>query len=107
MIKLTMIRIGRGMGQEWTHSPEHVRQNLQDSLKALNADKVSMFYLHGPDRTTPYEDTLREVNKLHKDGLFDHFGISNYMAWEVAQICGICEKNGRIKPTVYQGLYRS
>lgn len=91
------------MGQECNHSPEHVRKNLNDSLKALATDKVDMFYLHGPDRTTPYEDTLREVNSLHEQGLFDKFGISNYMAWEVAQICGICDKHGWIKPSVYQG----
>ena len=27
-------------------------------LKALNAKKVDMWYLHGPDRMTPYVDIL-------------------------------------------------
>lgn len=54
-----------------------------DSLKALGTKKIKLFYLHGPDRKTPYEDTLREVNKLHEEGYFDRFGVSNYMAWEV------------------------
>jgi aflatoxin B1 aldehyde reductase len=66
----------------------------------------NMWYLHGPDRTTPYIDTMREVNELHKQGLFDRFGLSNYMAWEVAQICEICEAHGWIKPIVYQGIQR-
>ena len=39
-----------------------------------------MWYLHGPDRTTPYEDTLRTVNELYKEGKFKRFGISNYMS---------------------------
>ena len=39
-----------------------------------------MWYLHGLDRKTPYEDTLRAVNELHKEGKFEKFGISNYMA---------------------------
>ena len=47
-----------------------------------------MWYLHGPDRKTPYEDTLRAVNELYKEGKFEKFGISNYMAWEVAEIVG-------------------
>ena len=77
--------VGKGMDQEyWTHRPEHLRENLMRSLKALKADKIDMWYLHGPDRTTPYVDTLRAVNELHKEGLFDKFGISNYMAWEVS-----------------------
>lgn len=84
----------------WTHSPEHLRQNLTNSLKALKTNKVDMWYLHGPDRTTPYEVTLKAVNDLYKEGLFDRFAISNYMAWEVAQICEICKANNYIMPSV-------
>jgi len=59
--------IGRDMTEEqWTHSPEHLRENLMRSLKALQTDHIDMWYLHGPDRTTPYEVTLREVDKLHR-----------------------------------------
>ena len=54
--------VGRGMGKEQSHSPSDVRRNFEDSLAALKVDKVDMWYLHGPDRTTPYEETLREVN---------------------------------------------
>ncbi|KAE8448757.1 hypothetical protein EG329_008973 [Mollisiaceae sp. DMI_Dod_QoI] len=91
----------------WTHSPEHLRQNLMNSLKALKTNKVDMWYLHGPDRTTPYEVTLKAVNDLHKEGFFTRFGISNYMAWEVAQICEICKTNNYIMPSVYQGVYNA
>lgn len=66
-----------------------------------------MWYLHGPDRSTPYVDTLRAVNELYNEGLFERFGISNYMAWEVAQICEICEANNWVKPVVYQGIYNA
>jgi aflatoxin B1 aldehyde reductase len=90
---------------QWTHRPEHLRENLKRSLKALQGEKIAMWYLHGPDRSTPYVDTLRAVDELHKEGLFDRFGISNYMAWEVAQICEICDANNWIKPVVYQGVY--
>jgi aflatoxin B1 aldehyde reductase len=66
-----------------------------------------MFYLHAPDRTVPYEDTLREINKIHAEGLFERFGLSNYPTWEVAQICEICKRNGWVMPTVYQGIYNA
>ena len=39
-----------------------------------------MWYLHGPDRKTPYEETLRAVNELYKEGKFKRFGISNFMS---------------------------
>ncbi|KAI0074930.1 Aldo/keto reductase [Panus rudis PR-1116 ss-1] len=90
-----------------SHSPEDLRKYLDISLKALNADQLEMWYLHAPDRTTPFEDTLRTVNELYKEGKFRRFGISNYMAWEVAEIVGICKANGWIQPTVYQGIYNA
>jgi aflatoxin B1 aldehyde reductase len=85
-----------------------------------------MWYLHGPDRTIPYEVTLKAVNDLYKEGYFKALGISNYMSsvnsvlqiapqsnsdmpysWEVAQIVEICKSNGYIQPTVYQGPYNA
>jgi aflatoxin B1 aldehyde reductase len=89
----------------YSHKPEDIRRGLVNSLRALNTDKVDLFYLHGPDRKTPFEDTLREINVLHKEGHFSRFGVSNYMSWEVAQMCEKAEKHGWIKPTVYQGIY--
>lgn len=55
--------------EQYTHRPEDVRKGLMSSLGALKCDKVAMFYLHGPDRKTPFEDTLGEVNKLYQEGL--------------------------------------
>jgi aflatoxin B1 aldehyde reductase len=91
----------------YTHTPKDVRRGLLNSLKALGTEKIDMFYLHGPDRRNSFEDTLREVNALCKEGYFKRFGLSNYMSWEVARICEICERNGWIKPTVYQGIYHA
>jgi aflatoxin B1 aldehyde reductase len=68
-------------GEQYTHKPEDVRRGLLDSLKALKCEKIDMFYLHGPDRRTPFEETLREVNELYEEGRFNRFGISNYMSW--------------------------
>ncbi|EPQ59936.1 hypothetical protein GLOTRDRAFT_125189 [Gloeophyllum trabeum ATCC 11539] len=63
-----------------SHSPEDLRKHLQDSLMALKTNKINLFYLHGPDRRTPYEVTLKAVDELYKEGLFAQFGISNYMS---------------------------
>lgn len=35
----------------------------------------------------------------------EELGLSNYASWEVAEIVGICERRGFVKPTVYQGIY--
>jgi len=50
---------------------------------------------------------MKAVNDLYKEGLFTRFAISNYQAWEVAQICELCIKNDWVKPVVYQGVYNA
>ena len=35
-------------------------------------------------------------------GKFVELGLSNYAAWQVAEICILCRSNGWIQPTVYQ-----
>ncbi|KIP06781.1 hypothetical protein PHLGIDRAFT_19377 [Phlebiopsis gigantea 11061_1 CR5-6] len=90
-----------------SHSSEDLRKQLDISLKALKAESIEMWYLHGPDRTTPYEETLKTVDELYKEGKFKRFGISNYMSWEVAEMVGICKANGYIQPTAYQGIYNA
>ena len=89
------------------HTPEMLRENLMKSLKALKADKVDMWYLHTPDRSVPYDVTMKVVNDLYQEGYFDRLGISNYQAWEVAQICELCRANGWKTPDVYQGVYNA
>ncbi|QRV86684.1 aldo/keto reductase family protein [Ceratobasidium sp. AG-Ba] len=89
------------------HTPEGIREHLDKSLVALKATKVELFYLHAPDRSTPFEVTFKAVDELYKEGKFDRLGISNYMAWEVAEVVILCRSNGWIQPTVYQGIYNA
>lgn len=41
---------------------------------------LEIWYLHAPDRTVPYEVTMKAVDELFKEGHFKRFGISNYAA---------------------------
>ncbi|KAF2867953.1 NADP-dependent oxidoreductase domain-containing protein [Massariosphaeria phaeospora] len=84
-----------------------MRQGLAESLTALQADSIDLWYLHAPDRSTPLEETLRAVAALSKEGRFQRWGISNYTAWEVAAMCEICNQNAWAKPAVYQGVYNA
>ncbi|KAM0282062.1 hypothetical protein ACHAO9_010383 [Fusarium lateritium] len=90
-----------------THSAQDLRKHLEESLKALKADNIDLWYLHGPDRDTSFEETLKACNELHKEGKFNRLGVSNYMAWEMAYMSELCIREGWIRPTVYQGVYNA
>ena len=87
------------------HCGSKLRDQFEQSLKALNTSKVDLFYLHAPDYGTGFEETLETVNEFWKEGKFHRFGLSNYSSWQVMEIYKICEARGFVKPTVYQGRY--
>ncbi|KAF7371179.1 Aflatoxin B1 aldehyde reductase member 3 [Mycena sanguinolenta] len=89
------------------HSLEDMRKTLMASLKALNTNKLDIWYLHAPDRSVPYEETLKAIDELYREGHFNRWGLSHYMAWEVVEIVGICKQNGYVPPSVYQGIYNA
>ncbi|OJA19878.1 hypothetical protein AZE42_12800 [Rhizopogon vesiculosus] len=49
------------------HSPEKLRSIFLTSLQHLKHN-VRVLYLHAPDRSVPFEDTVREINNLYKEG---------------------------------------
>ncbi|XP_025303203.3 aflatoxin B1 aldehyde reductase member 4 [Canis lupus baileyi] len=87
--------------------PDSLRTQLDTSLKRLQCSRVDLFYLHAPDHDTPVEETLRACHQLHQEDKFVELGLSNYAAWEVAEICTLCRSNGWVLPTVYQGMYNA
>ncbi|SCV68325.1 BQ2448_446 [Microbotryum intermedium] len=94
-------------GTPITHSRADLRKFLDMQLEACKTTCFDMWYLHAPDRKTDFAKTFAAVDELYREGKFKRFGISNYMSWEVAHIVELCDKNGWIKPTAYQGIYNA
>ncbi|KAL2136958.1 hypothetical protein VTI74DRAFT_11140 [Chaetomium olivicolor] len=86
---------------------EKVGESVEKSLGELGAECVDILYLHAADRSTPFAETLRAVNELHKAGKFVRLGISNFTAFEVAEIVMTCIHNGWVRPTIYQAMYNA
>lgn len=90
---------------EHPHTKEKIIENVDISIKEMRIPQVNIYYLHMPDRTTPFEDTCAGMDEAYKAGKLKQFGVSNHSPEEVEQIVKICEENGYVKPTVYQGQY--
>lgn len=56
------------------------------SFDLLKTDHVDIFYIHGPDRNTPFVETLDAINTLYQMGKFRRFGLSNFLPQEVHQV---------------------
>ena len=88
------------------HAATVVAEKLEKSLRELQTDKVDVFYLHAVDRATPFAETLEAVDKMHKAGKFTQLGLSNFTAFEVAEIVTMCTARGWVRPTIFQAMYK-
>lgn len=84
-----------------------IEEKLNESLRELGTDCVDIFYLHAADRATPFQETLKKLDELHKQGKFVQLGLSNFTAFEVAEVVMHCKYNGWVRPTIYQGMYNA
>ena len=88
-------------------SRRHVFTAVDASLKRLAVDTIDVLYLHKEDLTTPLSETVHAMADLVRSGRIRYFGVSNYRAWRVAEICRLCDEAGIDRPVVSQPLYNA
>jgi aryl-alcohol dehydrogenase-like predicted oxidoreductase len=90
------------------HSPlsaAGLRASVEGSLKRLDTDRVDLFYLHQPDRSASLTETLGTVAELVAEGKIRALGVSNYAAWQIAELNHTADAAGAPRPVVAQQLY--
>ncbi len=90
-----------GVSRKWLF------QAVDASLKRLGTDYIDIYYLHKEDHDTPLDETVRAIGDAVRQGKIRYFGVSNYRAWRVAEICSICDRIGIDRPIVSQPYYNA
>jgi aryl-alcohol dehydrogenase-like predicted oxidoreductase len=75
------------------------------SLKRLDTDYIDIYYLHSPDYKTDPEESLSAMADLIHAGKIRYLGVSNYAAWQIADLLAICDKRGFPAPVITQNVY--
>ncbi len=88
-------------------SRRHALDAVDASLKRLGTEAIDILYLHKEDHATPLAETVRAVADLIRAGKLRYFGVSNYRAWRVAEICRLCDEAGIDRPVVSQPYYNA
>lgn len=70
-------------------SRKNIIQSCESSLKKLNVDYIDLFYIHSPDPHTPYEETMRALDDLVRQGKVRYIGCSNLPAWQIVKANGV------------------
>jgi aryl-alcohol dehydrogenase-like predicted oxidoreductase len=90
---------GEGAGRK------HIIDACHDSLRRLQTDYIDLYQIHGPDRDTPAEETLRALDELVKQGKIRYFGWSNYDAEMIAESARLSESLGLNRAISLQNNY--
>jgi len=76
---------------------KRVMESIEKSLKALNTDYVDVYLIHWPDRNVPFEEPMRALDDLVKQGKVRAVGLSNFKLNEIEA----CMKTRRIDVVQY------
>ena len=86
-------------------SAKGLRASVEGSLRRLGVDSIDLFYLHQPDRAASLQETLGTVAELVSEGKIAALGVSNFAAWQIADVIHVAREVGAPRPVVAQQLY--
>jgi aryl-alcohol dehydrogenase-like predicted oxidoreductase len=96
--------MGTGPNDRGT-SRGHIMDAVKASLRRLGTDYIDLYQMHGLDRVTPIEETLRALEDLVRQGHVRYIGLSNWPAWTIMKALGIADQRGWTRPVTLQAYY--
>jgi aryl-alcohol dehydrogenase-like predicted oxidoreductase len=106
-VKFGALRDPAGGWSGYDSRPAAIRNFVAYSLRRLGTDYIDIYYLHKEDHNTPLAETVRAIGDLQRQGKIRYFGVSNYRAWRLAEICNLCDGMGIDRPIVSQPYYHA
>ncbi|MEO6387707.1 MAG: aldo/keto reductase [Croceibacterium sp.] len=94
-----------GKPNEGGQSRKWIFQDVEDSLRRLGTDFIDVLYFHRSDNDAPFEEPLRAIKDLMSQGKLRYYGVSNFKAWRIAEVCRVADQLGIDRPVVSQPLY--
>jgi aryl-alcohol dehydrogenase-like predicted oxidoreductase len=87
-------KVGMEMGPGLSGlSRKYIVQEVEQSLKRLQTDRIDLYQSHKDDPETPLEETLGTFNELIEQGKIGAIGASNYSAERLKQALQVSKAN--------------
>jgi pyridoxine 4-dehydrogenase len=67
----------KGGYDEGDARPEILREQIEQSLRSLQTERIGLYYLHKPDRDTPIEESVGAIAEHVDTGRIRYVGLSN------------------------------
>jgi len=89
----------QGQSRKW------IMQTVENSLRNLGTDYLDILYFHRAIPGLALEEGLRAIDDLIRQGKLRYYGISNFRAWQIAEMVRLADHLGMPRPTVTQPVY--
>jgi aryl-alcohol dehydrogenase-like predicted oxidoreductase len=76
--------------QEHDARPDRLRQEVDESLKRLQTDRVELLYLHAPDPATPIAESAGALRQIMEAGKTRSVGVSNFSLEQIQAFHAVC-----------------
>ncbi|WP_420136926.1 aldo/keto reductase [Sphingomonas sp.] len=90
---------GSGQSRKW------IIRSVEDSLHRLGTDYIDLLYFHRAVFDAPLGEAVRAIGDLIQQGKLRYFGVSNFRAWRIAEVCHLADQFGMDRPIASQPLY--
>ena len=84
---------------------KQIISSCEKSLKRLKTDYIDLYHIHVPDSITPYEETLRALDDLVRQGKVRYTGSSMFFGWQLTKAQGVSDSYGLEKMVAGQYIY--
>jgi len=84
---------------------KHIMQQAEASLKRLGTDYIDLYQTHSFDPLTPWDETLRALDDLVRQGKVRYIGASNVAAWQLQKALDISHYQHLEKYASLQAYY--
>ncbi|MDE0317796.1 MAG: aldo/keto reductase [Candidatus Poribacteria bacterium] len=96
--------IGQGPN-DYGLSRYHIMREVDRSLTRLDTDHIDVYLIHGPDDTTPQEETIRALDDLVRSGKVRYIGCCNHHAWQVCKALWVADSINATPYMCVQNMY--
>ena len=86
-------------------SRKHVTESVNDSLRRLGTDYIDLMQFHRFDPNTPLDETVRAIDDLVRAGKVLYWGVSEWKAHQIAELCGVAKALNANPPASNQPRY--
>lgn len=96
VVVCTKAGITRAEGERWGRNgtADYLRERAERALEALEVDQLDLLYLHRPDRSLAYAESIEGLATLQSYGVIKEIGISNASVEEIEVALDVLGEGG-------------